>query len=236
MLIGYFDEVKYQVGVQPYEWLAGIFVEDATLPAVEARLNEIAAEAFGTVALEKATELHAAPILNGKGRWKGQPLEKRIAILRALADLLGERDLIMRVQVRIEVAKLYSKLPPPELAFMFFVEKANQLFIEKNSIGLLIGDFEHEGVVDRVTRKLSDYRAHGTPYEFGKDVDRIVDTVHFCRSHHSRLLQLADAYAWFSQLPHGASARKEPQQSLIAYATEHAGIMWPTKYKHWPPT
>ena len=235
MLIGYFDEVKYQAGVQPYEWLAGVFVKDAAIQQVECRLNEIAVSAFGTARLAKETEFHAAVMLNGRGVWKGKDLGVRIELLKSLALLLGERDLIRRVQVRIDVGKLRSDKDPSELAFMFFVEKANSLLKEEREVGLLIGDFQHEGVVNRVTEKLSDYRANGTPYEFGQGIDALVDTVHFCRSHHSRLLQLADVYAWFGQLPYGPSASKQPQQSLIDFARTEADILWPTKFKHWPP-
>jgi hypothetical protein len=174
-------------------------------------------------------------MLNGSGPWKGRSLATRVDLLKSLALLLGERDLIKRVHVRIDVGKLLFGKDPSELAFMFFVEKANSLLKEEREIGLLIGDFEHERIVDRVTEKLSNYRANGTPYDFGREIDALVDTVHFCRSHHSRLLQLADVYAWFSQLPHGPSASKQPQQSLIEFARKEADILWPNKLKHWPP-
>jgi hypothetical protein len=236
VLIGYFDEVKHQPGVQPYEWLAGIFVRDAAIQEVERRLNELAYEAFGTRLLTKKSEFHAAVMLNGSGTWKGRELGTRIQLLKKLALLLGERDLIKRVQVRIDVTRLRTDKEPSELAFMFFVEKANALLKGERDVGLLIGDFEHERVVNKVTEKLSDYRANGTPYDFGQDIDALVDTVHFCRSHHSRLLQLADAYAWFSQLSHGPSGTKEPQKSLVQFASTEADILWPDKFKHWPPS
>ena len=235
MIIGYFDEVKYQPGVQPYEWLAGVFVRDSAVQQVERRVNELACEAFGTSRLGKESEFHAAAMMNGKGPWRGRQLAVRVTLLKRLALLLGERDLIKRVQVRIDVGKLRTEKEPSELAFMFFVEKANALVKVERDVGLLIGDFEHERVVNRVTVKLADYRANGTPYGFGQDIEALVDTVHFCRSHHSRLLQLADAYAWFSQLPHGPSADKEPQKSLVEFARTEADILWPDKFKDWPP-
>jgi hypothetical protein len=34
-----------------------------------------------------------------------------------------------------------------------------------------------------------------TPWAHGIEIKTVVDTVHFCKSHHSRLIQLADAFA-----------------------------------------
>jgi hypothetical protein len=70
---------------------------------------------------------------------------------------------------------------------------------------------------------------------FGHEIDHLIDTVHFAHSHHTRMLQLADAYAWFLQLPHGPSASKQPQRDLIAYVQSDADVLWADKYKQWPP-
>jgi len=234
MLIAYFDEVKYQEGVQPYEWLAGIVVDATAVRELEEQVGALAVTAFGSSELCKATEFHASEIMAGKRNCKGKSLVERLEILRALAGILADRDRVMRVHARIDVKKLYSDKDPSELAFIFFVERVNVLARRKQDIGLLIGDFEHERVVSDITQKLSRYRASGTPYEFGQEIDAIIDTVHFSRSHHSRMLQLADVFAWFTQLPHGPSAGKEPQHSLIQFLRNEADILWPTTYKEWP--
>ena len=73
---------------------------------------------------------------------------------------------------------------------------------DRKEYGILIGDFEKDQTVSRVIAKLSGYRDNGTPYQFGRDIQRLIDSAHFSHSHHSRMLQLADCYTWFLQLCH----------------------------------
>jgi hypothetical protein len=64
---------------------------------------------------------------------------------------------------------------------------------------MLIGDRENETVAGKFAEKPF-YRTDGTQYEFGQQLERLLDTVHFTHPHHSRMLQLADLHAWLWQL------------------------------------
>lgn len=74
-----------------------------------------------------------------------------------------------------------------EKAFTFFVEKA-QLDLQKSgSNGILVGDLDTD-YADESVSNLSKYREKGTPYFFGRSIDKIVDSVYFIPSHHSRMV------------------------------------------------
>jgi len=61
----------------------------------------------------------------------------------------------------------------------------------------------------------------------------VVDTVHFCKSHYSRLIQLADAYAWL--VVHRWGLRKGPMAKLVDCAVKEINL-FPQRYKYWPNT
>jgi hypothetical protein len=234
VLIIYFDEVKYQHGVQPYQWISGIAVDALAVRSLEAELAQLAEESFSSGILGKETELHAAEILAGKGNCKGKPLAVRVRILEKIALILSDDDRIGRIYSRIDVSRVDSDHDPADFAFLYFVEKANAYARALKQLGLLIGDFANDREVSRSTRNLSHFRANGTPYEFGQQIENLIDTVHFAHSHHSRMLQLADAYCWFQQLRHGPSAKKEPQSRLLSFIADNADGLWPHKYREWP--
>lgn len=235
MHLVYFDEVKFQAGVQPYEWIGGVCVSSEDVEQVEAAVTQLAVAYFGDPTPEDLTEFHGSAILAGKRGFKSTPLVDRIELLKALACILGDRERIKRILIRIDVARLFSGSDSPaDFAFMYFVEKVEELMVGQRSRAMLIGDYEHERVVAKAVRRLAQFRHNRTDYAFGRPITRIIDTVHFGRSHHSRLLQLADIFTWFQQLAESEGSAKEPQATLLRHAHRVADMMFPDKYKFWP--
>jgi hypothetical protein len=95
---------------------------------------------------------------------------------------------------------------------------------------VLIGDIDDEQSRNMV-RDFSRFRTNGTPWAHGIEIKSVVDSVHFCRSHHSRLIQLADAYAWL--VTHGWGGRKGDMAKLVNDAIKGANL-FPSRYKYWP--
>ena len=54
--------MKYQPGKQPYQWLAGIIVDESLVRELEGQVGELAKECFGTATLGRETEFHAAEV------------------------------------------------------------------------------------------------------------------------------------------------------------------------------
>jgi hypothetical protein len=61
-----------------------------------------------------------------------------------------------------------------------------------------------------------------------------MDTVHHTRSHESRLLQLADIYAYAVSL-RLQNPTASHRVAIVNHINALANFVWPTKYKHWPP-
>lgn len=234
MLIVYFDEVKYQEGNQPYYWLGAIVASAEDIWAAEAAMSVLSERCFGAPHMSRDTEFHAADIFHRKRAFKGwSDIDQRLDVLKELAAILDRCKDIGKVRIRIDPNKMIRK-DYEEVAFVFLVEKVEQYLRAAEQPGILIGDRENERVSQKFAEMLSKYRATGTPYQFGVDLEYLVDTVHFTDSHHSRMLQLADLYVWLSQLCVVSDKARYPQSELIQHIREHTNILAPSRYKNWP--
>lgn len=194
MLITYFDEVKYQQGSQPYYWLAGISASATTIWELESKVAELSQEYFGSPALTRDTEFHAAEIFHRKRNFKQWwDIGSRVQVINRLASILNEAEGVGKIYVRIDPSKMIAD-DYEQKAFIFFVERVEMHLNAHKQPGLLIGDRENEKVSGAFAETLSKYRFDGTPYQFGRKLEFLIDTVHFTDSHHSRMLQLADLY------------------------------------------
>lgn len=63
-----------------------------------------------------------------------------------------------------------------------------------DQVAMIIADELHEH--DRRRRDLQDYKSYGTPGCLSSKLPRIVDSIHFAPSHHSRLIQAGDLVAF----------------------------------------
>ncbi len=237
MLISYFDEVKPNPQGQPYYWLGGLMLRDEVIPTLESELNQLAHRCFGSYEPTQSTEFHATDICSGNRnfrRWR-EPA-RRLEVLKELARIIDKPDGVFRVSVRLDVDRIDASVDYEAMAFMYLVERVNQFSRSRQTTSVLIGDLEHGGVVERSVRNLSSYRSNGTLYAFGQSIGNVIDTVHFAHSHHSRLLQLADAYMWFKQLFHRTDQAAGIKVELKQFLREETDIMWDHKYKYWPPS
>jgi hypothetical protein len=230
MHLVYIDEVKHDPPAQPYHWLCALAFPESTVQAVDAKLSEIAERFFGTSVLDPANEFHARHILQGKGPFKGRAMESRVELFNWLLDVIGAHD-IGRIEIRLDPAKMIATRYK-DMAFMFLVEKIDDYMRQCKSIALLIADEDRELAGTNVT-SLSSYKRSGTQYAFAKSIRHIVDTIHHTRSHHSRLLQLADIYVYTLAMAAGDHG-KYPRSKIVEHARRHARVLFPTKYKNWP--
>jgi hypothetical protein len=79
---------------------------------------------------------------------------------------------------------------------------------------------------------VSTYRVSGTEFAYGRSIKRVVDTVHHTDSSHSRLIQLADVYAYSCSLLE--CNKLSGNREAVANHIRALPTFWPTKYKHWP--
>lgn len=230
----YFDEIKPdQRAGRHWHLVGGLVVPFALVSEIEERMNALAQEVFGDSEMTPATEFHASAIYSGKGPYKGWTSERRAELLASLAVVLahaveGETG---KVWACINVDRLRTSTDPAKAAFAYFCERV-QSFVGKQGRTLLIGDLDGEESRQMI-RDFSRYRSNGrTPWDYGAAIPSIIDAVHFAHSHHSRLLQLADAFLFFSSLHWGG--KKDNWMRKQASKACEAVNLFPNRYKDWP--
>lgn len=122
MQIVYFDEVKYQKGRSPFYWLAAVIAEGDLIQDLERRVNDLAAEVFGTRMLTKETEFHASDILNGNKQFKGWDWTKKLDTLKKLITIFGTAENLGKIYVKMDIEKMVRD-DAEDMAFMFLVER-----------------------------------------------------------------------------------------------------------------
>lgn len=234
MKLIFFDEAKNDDDY-PHYHIGGVGIDEEHLGEVEARINEVVEEAFGHSRLVRGNELHAAEIYHRKKHFKDwADFDQRIALIDKLMQILSMPQLQL-IDIQINAEKLWQYQVPDEVAFMFFCERANDLCKARRCLGMLIGDRESDRVAERYAGSLSGYRAGGTEFAFGRDIENLVNSVHFTHSHLSRFLQLADIYTWLLQFRNRnrGSDNFHHQAIFNIWAREEINI-YPSKYKEWP--
>lgn len=231
MLLFYYDEVKYHPPTQNSFWLGGIGVPSHSVADLEGQVNEVSQAAFGNSLLEKDTEFHGKELCRGNGLFKGIPEADRLEYLTRLLNIIGSPQ-VRRVHVEIRPANItHSKKPHEEIGFMYLVEQVNSLLEEEDTLGMMFGDYDEPAIGTSVIN-LSRFREGGTEWSKSKQIDRIIDTVHFAKSHHSRMIQLADIFLYCLQFTFGNNSA--PWRSRIDNAIRKSGISSCSRIKTWP--
>lgn len=227
----YYDEVKHSPPAQDAFWLGGVCCHCNHIADIEAQVNEVSNTAFGSRVLKRETEFHGIEICGGKGNFKGITLDVRLQVLQQLLATIASEHVI-RGYVKIIPANIIrSTRPPAEIAFMYLVEKVDELFKNRGTVGMLFGDYDEPQVGPSVA-SLSEFRNGGTLWSRKREITNIIDTVHFARSHHSRLIQLADVYLYCLQFM--AQTNTSFSRSKIAEVISDSGILQAHMVRVWP--
>lgn len=232
MYVTYFDEVKADVrqGQDSY-WIGGIAIPMADVPEIEGQVNDLAEQVFGTTEFTPETEFHCKYLYRGKGPFKGMSPEQRIDLLVKLVDILADNAVIKRVYARVITPNLTgSEKKPDEIAFAFFCERVQMLVSPHTTI--LIGDQDDERV-KRMIQVFSRYRTSGTFWLYGIKIKNVADTVHFARSHHSRMLQLADVYLFYITHMYTSSRKGNWMADQLREKLKGKNL-YAHRYKEWP--
>jgi hypothetical protein len=234
MKLIFFDESKNDPDYSHYH-LGALCLDESALIVIEGAVQAVAIDAFGTPELSGSTEFHAAEIFHRKKNFKEwHDFDKRVDLLRKLVDILSQES-VQRIDIQINCALLHEGQGPEDIAFMFLCERANDLVLAQKSIGMLIGDRESDRHAARFATTLSNYKATGTDFAFGREIKNLVDSVHFTQSHLSRFLQLADIYVWLLQFRNrNRNSQNERHQAVFKMLGRPGVSLFPSKYKEWP--
>ena len=181
----------------------------------------------------RGSEFHVVDMVQGAAHFRGRKIDERLTALEKLLTI-ADHDAVRRISVSVIPERMVAPATAAEKAFVFFVEKAQHDLTKSRSTGILVGDLDTD-YADEGVSNLSHYRDKGTPYHFGRSIDRLLDSVYFIPSHHSRMVQLADAYAYTLQLLHSPpEGEPYPKERLRKFVREKTKLGWANSYKDWP--
>lgn len=233
----YFDENKFSVQ-DPFFYIGGIMLPSDKIRMYDETLMRIQYNFFGTSILRKETEFHGKDIFHGKGNFRKYKLEQRIGLLHDLVDFIVNNTITIRL-VCIDVVKHQAKYvyPEPEyrLGLMLFLERTCDFLDKENSLGLVFGDYEKDEITNSIL-DFSQFKHTGkTKMYSGRPLGRLIDTIYFTHSHHSRFLQLADVIIFLANRydqPDGFSQKWHEQEGLKIwkYLIQETDV----KIQRWP--
>lgn len=234
MYLSYFDEVKYQPPAQDCFLLGGISVNVDHVGHLESQVSELARQVFGNGMLTKETEFHGRDILQGKANFKGKSCEYRLEVLRELIRILDQPELVHKTWVAIYPENLVAtSMPAEDIGFMYFVEQIDALLSRQSAKGVLFGDYD-DPVIGSTVASLSRFRHGGTFWRRSREIQNLVDTVHFAHSHHSRMIQLADIFVYCIQFFRSGRAESWMRKSLMDFIKNETGLTSGCNIRSWP--
>jgi hypothetical protein len=200
MHLCYFDETKHSKE-NPFFFIGGLMIPDAKALEFEKTLSQIAFNYFGSRTLAVHTEFHGKELFHGKGNSKGRKLEDRVRVFQDVATFVTDNKIPVRL-ICIDVTRHQGKykypMPPYTLGLILILERFCEYLDTVNELGLVFGDYEADEVTSAVV-DFSEYKSQGkTPMYFGRPLGRLLDTVYFTQSHHSRFLQMADLLVYMA--------------------------------------
>lgn len=192
MLLAYVDE-SY---TRDFFYLGALVVASGEQArAIESGLDTLVAEfrTSGAANVAADVELHGKEIFHGQDGWEGVPVRVRVAIYRRAMEVIrnsGARYVVRGMNCERQRARYPSPHPPHEVVLAHLLESLNGLAVRSSEHMLVVADEVHTS--ERHRTNFRDYRTWGTPGYQSSNLDRIIDTIHFAPSHHSRLLQASD--------------------------------------------
>lgn len=186
---------------QPIHMVGSLIVDQAHVRPIEVRLNALAERcrtlirAAGHAVPADPIEFHGADIYGGRGLFKPISPADRIAVC---ADIIAAcRDGAAEFgHCAVNKMKLISGHPHMR-CFQFTLERLQDYLSRKNELGLLIAD-EHRELEEEIIQDLAFSKEFTTGWGYRPTaIENIIDTVHFVKSKHNRLVQACDVLTYF---------------------------------------
>jgi hypothetical protein len=160
-------------------------------------IGKIVAE--GHPKFDPASEFHAYDMFHGEGEWStvAVPMRAKACVLAVKAIAKSGATFVCRgVDIRKLRDRYSNPYPVHELALAQALESADEWLTKRGDHAIVVAD-EHHTAEDGRRRFRRMTLGPSAGYSARK-ITRLVDTLYFGPSHHSRLLQAADLATYFT--------------------------------------
>lgn len=224
MHVAFVDESATRTGVYVF---AAVVASSPQIKSLSHRLDDLVDQLHHKHGVETGAELHAHELFHGLGPWDAVPPRARLWAQERVINAIRDTDVKLcmrgvdgpRLKERQRRRRYPTNFSVEQEAFKHLLQRL-QLFAEGHQSDVLVIADERS---DRDSHRtdLAMHRLDGTPGDYWRtNFENILDTVHFAPSHHSRMLQAADHYAFFArrgiEVQHESDQRAEQAMARIS--------------------
>ncbi len=186
-----------------FHGFAALLADENTTKSLTGELNRIVHQAAVDYGVLPTIEIHAHPLFHGTEGWRGVGARARVYIHERVIDAILAADVTIllrsvsesRLKARQAREHYPVHFPPEQVCFQHILQRADAVAERGGTYALIIAD--ERGDRERHRDRFATYQTKGTPGVYmHTTLDRLLDTVHFAPSHHSRMLQAADVLAF----------------------------------------
>jgi len=171
--------------------IGAVSLDERQLVAAEAGVRSLDEDVFGTRQANQIREFHGHELYSGKGLFRQIPPADRIKICHRLIDIVEKNDLSIGY-VCINKRKSIANKHPHQLAFLLLLERIEDLMKSISQTALIVAD-ENDKIEQRLVDDLEFYKTQDTSWGWRPTkIEHVVDSIHFVRSKHNRVMQLTD--------------------------------------------
>ncbi|GAA0582496.1 hypothetical protein GCM10009416_21130 [Craurococcus roseus] len=189
---------------QPIHMIGALIVDQGQVRNIEERLNKLAQECTDSVektdviVLPDDVEFHGAELYSGKKFFEKIDPALRIRICMDILQVCKEEGALFGA-FGVDKLKKITGTYPHLLCFQFMLERVQDYLAGPtvSDFGLLVAD-EHRELEEQLIRDLAFSKSVNTGWGWRPTaIKNVVDTVHFVKSHHNRLIQACDVVTYF---------------------------------------
>jgi hypothetical protein len=186
---------------QPIHMIGALIVDQARIRSIEVRLNGLAEKAAslsgaaGHPVTAGNVEFHGADMFGGKKIFARLTPTERVAMCSDVISACRDGDAVFGY---CAVDKLKSQSGHPHMrCFQFMLERVQDYLSLSGDLGLIVAD-EHRELEEDIIQDLAFSKEFSTTWGYRPTpIINIVDTVHFVKSRHNRLVQACDVLTYF---------------------------------------
>lgn len=202
MLLAFCDETERE----NFFGFATLIANEHATKALTASLTKVMENACWAYDIEPwMPEFHGQPLFQGRGAFQKLEPRVRVGLYQKVIDAIVAEDVLIvlrsvykdRLTAYQDRMGYANRQPPEEVCLRFLMQRINMIAKSADTHALLIAD--ERGDRERHRERFALYQTMGTPGVYmSSTLDRLLDTIHFAPSHHSRMLQAADmvAFLW----------------------------------------
>ncbi|MFH7322617.1 DUF3800 domain-containing protein [Aeromicrobium sp. JJY06] len=199
MLLSFVDESNHG----DFHGFAALVAGAEATRSITNRLNSIMLQVSVDFGIPKKTEIHAHPVFHGKEAWSALGARARVGLFEKVLDAVVTEDMHIvlrsvsesRLRARQSQENYPVQFPPEQVCFQHILQRVNGIAARERTYALMIAD--ERGDRERHRDRFATYQTQGTPGVYmHTTLPKLLDTVHFAPSHHSRMLQAVDVLAF----------------------------------------